>query len=165
MPARTTKVKIPGFTAYVGKVAKELSENTVRDIVIDLKIKGPYWSGEFEANWVVKRGNASVAASKESQFGDFPERKQRTITDITIPPATGKGNITYSIGNQMKYRDVALDLLPGRLGKSGNISYADQPAQDWYETYLQAELESRINKTTGKVANLPGIKNFKGGKA
>ena len=162
--ARKTNIKIPGLNAYVDKIKNELSENAARDIVIDLKIEGPYWSGEFEANWVVKRGAVGGAANKVSAFGDFPERKQRTITDITIPPATGKGTITYSIFNQMKYRDVALDLVPGRLGNSGKLSYSDQPPQDWYLKYLQTRLGNRLKQTTGEVARLPEIKNFKGRK-
>ncbi len=163
--ARKTNIKIPGLNAWVDSIKNELSENAARDIVIDLKIAGPYWSGEFEANWVVKRGSVGVSASKESQFGDFPERKSRTITDVTIPPAKGRGDVTYSISNQMNYRDIALDLKPGRLNKSGQLSYSDQPAQDWYVKYAQTQLRSRLEQTTGKVARLPQLKNFRGGKA
>ena len=163
--ARTTNIKIPGLNTWIDNIKNELSENAARDIVIDLKIAGPYWSGEFEANWVVKRGAAGVAASKPSRFGYFPERKDRTITDVTIPPAKGRGNITYSIANQMEYRDIALDLVRGRLSESGTLSYEDQPAQDWYVTYAQTQLRSRLAKTTGKVARLPKLRNFKGGSA
>ena len=158
---RKTNIKIPGLNAWVDNIKNELSENAARDIVIDLKIAGPYWSGEFEAAWVVKRGATGVAATKESSFGIFPERKQRTITDVTIPPAKGRGNITYSISNQMKYRDIALDLVPGRPVPSRDESYTDQPAKDWYVTYVQTKLRDRLAETTGKVARLPGIRNFR----
>ena len=161
--ARKTNIKIPGLNAYVDKIKNELSENAARDIVIDLKIEGPYWSGEFEANWVVKRGAVGGGANKRSAYGEFPERRQRTITDVTIPPATGKGNITYTIFNEMDYRDIALDLKPGRLNNSGKLSYSDQPPQDWYAKYVQTRLRTRIQETTKKVARLPKIKNFKGG--
>ena len=160
--ARTTNVKLPGANAWLDNIKNELSENAARDIVIDLKIEGPYWSGEFEANWVVKRGAVGGGATKKSAFGEFPERRPRTITDVAIPPATGKRSITYTIFNEMEYRDTALDLKPGRLGKSGNISYSDQPAQDWYAKYVQTKLRTRLEKTTKKVARLPKIKNFKG---
>ena len=163
--ARKTNIKIPGLNAWVDNIKNELSENAARDIVIDLKIAGPYWSGEFEANWVVKRGATGVAASKPSSYGEFPERKPRTITDVTIPPASGRGSITYSIANQMEYRDIALDLKPGRLNQSGQLSYSDQPAQDWYVKYVQTQLRTRLEKTTGKVARLPKIRNFRGGSA
>ena len=161
--ARKTNVKIPGLNAYIDNIKNELSENVVRDIIIDLKIAGPYWSGEFEQNWVAKRGATGVAASKAPASEDFPERESRTITDVEIPPAQGRGDITYSISNRMEYRDIALDLVPGRLGATGNKSYADQPAQDWYETYVRSQLRSRIKASTAKVARLPRIKNFKGG--
>ena len=163
--ARKTNIKIPRLNAWVDNIKNELSEAAARDIVIDLKIAGPYWSGEFEANWVVKRGSVGVGASKESGFGAFPERQPRTITDVTIPPSTGRGDITYVISNQMVYRDVALDLKPGRLNKSGELSYSDQPAQDWYVKYAQTQLRSRLEQTTGKVARLPKLRNFKGGSA
>ena len=47
--ARKTNIKIPGLNAWIDNIKNELSENAARDIVIDLKIAGPYWSGEFEA--------------------------------------------------------------------------------------------------------------------
>ena len=161
--ARITNVKIPGLNAYIDNVKNELSENAARDIVIDLKVIGPYWSGEFEANWLVKRGSVGGAANKKSAYGAFPERKNRTITDVFIPPARGRGNITYSIFNQMVYRDVALDLVPGRLNQSGKLSYSDQPGPFWYDKYVATQLRERLQKTTNKVARLPQIKNFKGG--
>ena len=163
--ARTTNIKIPGLNAYIDAIKNELSENAARDIVIDLKIAGPYWSGEFEANWVVRRGATGVGANKKSSFEEVPKRKPRDITDVTIPPATGRKDITYSISNRMIYRDVALDLVSGRLNESGKRSYTGQPAQDWYVTYAQTKLRGRLEKTTGKVARLPRFKNFKGGKA
>jgi len=165
--ARTTNVKIPGFNAYIDNVKNALSEAAARDIVIDLKILGPYWSGEFEANWVVVRGAAGGAANKQTSYtGEgMPPRKERTITDVTIPPAQGRNSITYSIFNRMAYREVALDLQPGRLNASGKQSYSGQPAQDWYSNYVQTKLRSRLEQTTGKVARLPRIKNFQGGKA
>ena len=46
---RKTNIKIPGLNAWIDNIKNELSENAARDIVIDLKIAGPYWSGEFEA--------------------------------------------------------------------------------------------------------------------
>lgn len=165
---RKTNIKIPGLNAWIDNIKNELSENAARDIVIDLKIEGPYWTGEFEKNWVVKRGAVGGSASKPSSYSlaeGLPERKERTITDITIPKATGRGDITYTIYNQMDYRDIALDLVPGRLNGNPNDSYADQPPQDWYRTYVQTRLRGRIEQTTGKVARLPKIANFKGGKA
>ena len=162
--ARKTNIKIPGLNAYIDAIKNELSENAARDIVIDLKIAGPYWAGEFEAGWVVKRGATGVGATVESEFDTekgIPEQQPRTITDVTIPPAKGRGDITYSISNKMAYRDTALDLVDGRYS-----DYKRNTAdKDWYENYVRTELRDRLEKTTGKVARLPRIKNFKGGKA
>jgi hypothetical protein len=160
--ARKTNIKIPGLNAWIDNIKNELSENAARDIVIDLKIAGPYWSGEFEANWVVKRGATGVGATKKSSFEAFPEQQPRTITDITIPPATGRGDITYSIANQMEYRDIALDLVPDSKGKLRGDKPRRTADKYWYDTYVQTQLRGRLEQTTGKVARLPKIKNFRG---
>ena len=164
---RKTNIKIPGLNAWIDNIKNELSENAARDIVIDLKVAGPYWTGEFEAGWVVTRGATGVGASVPSAYDindGIPARRNRTITDVTIPPATGRGNITYSIANKMAYRDVALDLKPGRKVPSADESYTDQPAKYWYDTYVQTQLRTRLQDTTGKVARLPKIRNFRGGR-
>ena len=161
---RKTNIKIPGLNAWIDNIKNELSENAARDIVIDLKIAGPYWTGEFEAGWVVKRGAVGVAATVPSKYSleeSIPEQQPRTITDVTIPPATGRGNITYSIANEMEYRDIALDLVPGRYAENKR----NTAPQDWYVKYAQTQLRSRLEKTTGKVARLPKLRNFRGGSA
>jgi hypothetical protein len=158
MPRRTT-FKIPGLRAWVDNCKNVLSEEAARDIVIDLKLKGPYWTGEFEENWVVKRGAVGVGATKEPTLRSnkpFP----RNISDVEIPKATGRKSITYTISNAMKYRDFALDLVPGRLSltEPTNNAYSDQPPQDWYVKYVQAEMQKTIEKTTDRVARIQNNK-------
>ena len=157
MPRRST-FRVPGLRAWVENTKNTLTEAAARDIVIDLKIKGPYWTGEFEENWVVKRGAVGVAASKEPTLytrTPFP----RNISDVNIPPAKGRGSITYSISNAMRYRDIALDLVPGRLGKDGaNNAYPTQPPQDWYERYLKTEMVYTIARATKRVARIQNNK-------
>ena len=158
MPRRTT-FKIPGLEAWVDNCKNVLSEEAAREIVIDLKIKGPYWTGEFEENWVVKRGVVGVAATKEPTLKSdkpFP----RNISDIVIPKATGRKSITYSISNAMKYRNIALDLVQGRLSitRPTNNAYSDQPPQDWYVKYVQAEMQKTLARATGRVARLQNNK-------
>lgn len=161
---RKTNIKIPGLNAWIDNIKNELSENAARDIVIDLKIAGPYWSGEFEAGWVVKRGATGVAATTPSRYTTTPEQQPRTITDVTIPPATGRGDITYSISNKMAYRDIALDLIPDATGKYRGDRPRRTAPKDWYVRYAQSQLRSRLQDTTGKVARLPKLRNFRGGK-
>lgn len=160
--ARTTNIKIPGLNAYVDKIKNTLSEAAARDIVIDLKIAGPYWSGEFEQNWVVKRGSVGVAATKQSSFAFLPEKQPKDISDFDVPPATGRGNITYSIANRMEYRDIAMDLKPDATGKLRGDRPGRTADKYWYDTYVNTELRDRLKKTTDKVARLPRIKNFRG---
>ena len=158
----TSKFKVPGLEAWVKKIGQELSENAARDIVIDLKVLGPYWSGEFESHWVVVKGNKEIPMNLESRFGAFPPRKDRDITDVVIPKANKRGDTIYTIGNRMNYAKIALDLVPGRLGKSGTLSYSDQPPQDWYDKYRTLDLADRLKQTTNKVAKLSSIKNYRG---
>ena len=153
MPRRTN-FKLPkGLKTWVENCKNELSEAAARDIVIDLKIKGPYWSGEFEENWVVKRGAAGVSAYKRPSFKSATPMP-RNISDVEIPAATGRKSITYSISNAMSYRDIALDLVPGRLNGKPNNAYADQPPQDWYEIYIRTEMQDTIRKATDRTARI-----------
>lgn len=163
--ARKTNIKIPGLNTWIDNIKNELSENAARDIVIDLKIAGPYWSGEFEAGWVVKRGAVGVGANTPSKYTTTPPKQTRTITDVTIPPATGRGDITYSISNKMEYRDVALDLIPDATGKFRGDRPNRTAPKDWYVKYAQTDLRSRLEKTTNTVARLPQLRNFRGGSA
>ena len=65
MAGRRTSFKIPGLTAWVDNIKNELSQETAREIVKDLQFLGPWYSGEFAKNWVVKSGQTSVGATKE----------------------------------------------------------------------------------------------------
>ena len=63
-----------------------------------------------------------------------------------------------TIGNVMEYRNIALDLIPGRTPKNGNTA-----PQDWYVGYAQGTgLKNALKRATLKAANDPKVKGFKG---
>ena len=65
----------------------------------------------------------------------------------------------------MAYRDVAMDLVPDATGKYRGDRPDRTAPKDWYVTYAQSQLRSRLADTTGKVARLPKLRNFRGGRA
>ena len=165
------------ITKWLGKVSQETARQAAFEIVTDLKIYGPYWTGAFEAAWVVKPGLKPIPAVKdrsaqqktlakilasESRVDDYITNKaapnNRRLSNVTIPRLAGTGKSTYSIGNEMVYRDVALDLVPGRTPKKNNTA-----PEDWYATYLQGgKLRAALERATIKISQDPKIKNYVG---
>jgi hypothetical protein len=77
-----------------------------------------------------------------------------------VPRARGRKSINYTIGNRMEYRNIAMDLVPGRV-EDGKRNTAPQ---DWYILYVEGGLlRKRLQQSTNRVANLPKIKGFNGG--
>lgn len=156
MPARSS-FKLPGFTTYVDRIKNKLSEEAARQITTDLKEIGPYWSGDFEAAWVVKKGNARIKATRKPSGEQPATPRTRKVTPVNVPKQTGRSSNSYTIGNEMVYRNVALDLEPGRIKSGGN----ETAPQDWYRTYAEGgNLRLTLQQTTGKVAKDPSIRGF-----
>lgn len=157
--ARRTTFKLPGLRTWVENIKNTVSEEAARQIVTDLKTIGPYWTGDFEESWVVRPGDVRVAATRRGvpTRPKFPY--QRQITDVTIPKATGRKSISYTIGNTMVYRNIALDLEPGRIKDGGN----ETAEQDWYAQYIEGgNLRLTLEQTTARVAADPRIRGFRG---
>ena len=154
------------FDTYINLIKAEIAEKAVEDITTQLKIRGPYWTGEFEEAWDVTNGKpipASTPASgtrdERQEAGPQPRQVTRLKAGVDFPNAPKKGPINYTIDNRMVYRDIAKDLEPGRI-KSGGRETADQ---DWYVNYTQGGgLATTIQLSTGKTSQDPKIKNFKG---
>ena len=164
-------------TKWLGKVSQEVAREAAYEVVTDLKIYGPYWTGAFESAWVVKPGLKPIPATKgrtdqqkrlaeilatESRIDDYKTNEaapnNRRLSEIKIPRLAGTGKATYSIGNEMWYRDIALDLKPGRTSKKNNTA-----PEDWYATYIQGgKLRAALERATVKVSNDPKIRNYTG---
>ena len=163
MPKKS-EFSLRGVKAYVEKVSQKVAEQAAKDIITDLKTLGPYWTGEFEAAWVAIPGaDKNIPARLESQFTKAErlaiQAKPRKITDPKVAPLRGTGLNSYTIGNLMKHRDYALDLIPGRWGDNKRNT-ADR---DWYVGYINSGLLAQtLKQATGKVAKNPKVKGFKG---
>lgn len=169
MAGRRTSIKIPGLTAWVDNIKNTVSQETARDIVKDLQFLGPWYSGEFAKNWVVKAGQTSITATKDrTSYFKLPPGETTTKPGgrdampgplSGVPRAQGRKSIFYTIGNRMKYRNIALDLEPGRFSPDKK----NTAGQDWYVLYVEGGLlRRRLEQSTQRVANLPKISGFKG---
>ena len=164
--ARRAEFKLTGVTTWIKEIQKGIAKEVAEDIAYDLKAAGPYWTGEFEEGWRVKLGSSSIAATKPSSFtqkermdSSFPFK--RRITDLPDVPVAkdGRKNIYYSIGNIMDYRDIALDLKPGRY-EEGKRNTTEQ---DWYVRYVETgPLQRRLEESSNKVSKSPIIRGYRG---
>ena len=168
MPRRTN-LNFGDIETWINNISSQVAEEAVEQVVRNLKIKGPFWTGEFENAWEVELGNVNIPASKKR--GDVRSLKQllaegpnpRQFTPlragVDFPNAPKRANVTYTIDNEMEYRDVAKDLEPGRVKSGGNQT----APRNWYTTYIQGGgLATTLALATNRVSADPKIKNFKG---
>ena len=120
-----------------------LAHNTVRE----LQEAGPYWDGYFANEWVVRQGDVEIPATLQgaAQSPSPTARGNREYTMPPIPPADLRKG--YTIGNQMEYRAIAMDLAPGRLKEGPGTA-----EQDWYTNLMEGGELIRINKEAAKAA-------------
>ena len=154
------------FETYINRISSTLAEKAVEDITTQLKIRGPYWSGEFERAWEVTDGKAIPAdipaegeIDERIAEGAQPRQVTRLKAGVDFPNAPKQSVIKYNIDNRMEYRDIAKDIKPGRIKGGGR----ETAKQDWYINYIQGGgLATTIQLATGKTSQDPKIKNFKG---
>ena len=123
--------------------------NVAEGIAKDLQNAGPAWSGQFRNAWVIKRGDAIIDASRPDDGRDptsmpRPDARQNIVAPRFSVGGTrviGSDEVFFTVGNEMEYRDIALDLVPGRIKSGGN----ETAVQDWFVTYMQGGgLERRM---------------------
>ena len=143
--------KLKSLVKDLERGLKEATREAAADIQLDLKLNGPYWTGEFEGNWVARVGQVNIPATK-----DGPEERPKTPEPRAITPPVvpnPKGLNGYTIGNLSSYRDVALDLLPGRIKKEGGGT----ARQDWYDLYLTNQIDKTIGKAVDRSLEAEGF--------
>jgi hypothetical protein len=164
MARRGTGFKLPGFTTYVDRVSKAIAKQTAEDIVEDLQSFGPAWTGNFRDSWVILPGKNQYVP-KRNRRSDFEYFKNPGAPEkIRAPRLTGKPseNNNYTIGNTASYSAIAMDLDPDQV-RLRNRGITAEP--DWYRKYTETDLlKDRLEESTGKVAQNPTIRGFKGGK-
>lgn len=163
--ARRTSFKLPGFTTWVDNIKNEVSKAAAEEIVRDLQVSGPYWSGEFADAWVIKPGRTRVNATREPSGPRRSTPASFNPKPVTAPAPIGRKSVEYTIGNEMAYRDIAMDLDPDRVRWKGGQPPNTAP-RDWYRTYVEAnELRRTLEKATNRAAKNPRIRGFQGPKA
>lgn len=158
-----TGIKLTGFTAYVDRVKNVTAEEAAKLIVEELQKEGPAYTGEFRNAWKVEPGvGKSIPAVKETKYSSKERKAFRfkgpvAREDIDVPKLTGRGSNGYTIGNVMNYRNIALDLVPGRY-KQGKKNTADP---DWYLVFVEGgKLRDILEAATLKAAKIPKIRGF-----
>ncbi len=160
-----TGFKLPGFTSYVERVKNVTAQEAAELIVAELQEDGPAWTGEFRNNWVIVTGTGKrIPATKASSYTKLQRQTPTAepIKKITAPKLKGKGNNGYTIGNIMRYRDIALDLDPGGVRTAG--ANRNTAPEDWYINFVQGgKMRQILEAATLKAAKDPTIRGFKGG--
>jgi len=164
-----TGFKLPGFTSWIDRVKNVTAQEAAELIVEELQDDGPAWTGEFRNNWVIVSGTGQrISATKESgynreqRFNPRIEARQK----IKAPKLKGRGTSGYTIGNQMSYRDIALDLDPNgwRTQPTKKGPKTNTAPKDWYINFVQGgKMRQILEAATLKAAKDPTIRGFKGG--
>jgi len=140
-------MKLQNLRNFIEIASKEIAEDVAETVVYDLKRVGPYYSGDFEESWVVRSGDVDIPANRRPV--ERPnKRRPRQVTAVAIPDATIQNGVVYTIGNQMVYRAIAMDIVPGRVKNPDTAS----AVQDWYALYVDGGvMAKRVAATTKKA--------------
>lgn len=149
---------------------KAALEDGMRDaateVVLDLKRRSPYWSGDFEAAWVVKQGQTPAPSDIPSRdFSEVPERRPRPAQPSPILGGVPDPilRLGYAISNRMEYSSYAADLAPWSDNRDGTLRYehpgADQGAEpNWFVKYVQGgEMQATVRQAFEKKKREAGF--------
>lgn len=157
MPNRS--IALAGLTAVIEDATQKVTKEAAEKIVFDLITKGPWYSGQFANNWVVKVGRTTVPATVEPS-GVKGKTRRSSVPIPTVPSLRGTGknkSLGYTIANRTTYRAIAMDLVPGRTENAATIS----AERDWYRNYVNGELRNVLLAATGKIGSNPRVRGYK----
>lgn len=158
--AKRIGYKLPGLRTYVQNVKEVTAREAAAQIVDDLKQLGPYWTGTFERSWKIERGDVSIPKTTPSP-ARTPDPLPRQTTPTEVPPLRsglfGRFRATnYTIGNTTQYREIAMDLAPGR-DKGGRLT----AESDWYRKYVEGgNLRLTLEQATQRASFDPRVKGY-----
>ena len=147
-------------------VATRAPRQIAEQVVAELQEAGPKWTGTFRNAWRINHGDTPVAPTVDRSGGYVYERgddpNPEPARRITVP-ALGFGprfratltkrKTVYTIGNASRYRELAMDLEPGRKPPR-------TAPQDWFITYMdggaftrtvQVRLDRAIQEAAGEA--------------
>jgi len=142
----------------INRDAYAMTRRAALQIVNDLKERGPYWDGYFELAWEVQPGDVNIPADQRGAAVASPQAQPRQVSKLTLSDIPNQ-RVDYrsvpslTIGNRMEYRDVALDLVPGRIKAEGGGT----AEQDWYiRYYAGGEMDRAVGRAIKDTINVPG---------
>lgn len=124
-------------------------EKAAYDVTMDLKVKGPYWTGFFESLWQVNPGKTAVRPNIKDPSTRKVKIRPKDITKPDIPESPNLNG--YTIGNRANYRLYAMDILPSPTGRQGGDAPNKTAPKKWFETYVQAQMRKTINNAFTSV--------------
>ena len=137
------------------------TELVARNVTLELKQRGPYWTGQFEKAWEVEVGQVPSGsilrdAATMKEIDDGP--KPRQITPVFVPPADDR-LVGYTISNLMEYAAIAMDLKPGDDGMLRHQRPRATAEADWFENYLGGgAVNQTIASATRQAMGMAGFK-------
>ena len=156
MPKKGWGDLVPDFKKALAQGTKNVADK----VTIELKEKGPYWTGQFEQNWYIETGDVVIGAFKkdETEWRDFsvwwngveypepPDPAERVYTQAYVPEPDGlKG---YTIGNVMDYRDEAMDIVKSGRRHMGTRRTAPD---NWFTNYVHGPMIDTVGKALDTV--------------
>ena len=160
--ARRTTFKLPGLRTWVDNIKNEVSKEASEQIVRDLQVVGPFWSGTFANSWVIRSGDVRISATTPPPSAILVAPKSRRYVKVEAPEPKGRKSVYLTIGNTTSYRDLAMDLDPGRRRWRGGEPPNTAP-QDWYRSYVEGgNLRLTLQQATKRVAADPKVRGYKG---
>ena len=143
----------------INRDAYAMTRRAALHIVNDLQTKGPYWDGLFYHAWEVRAGDVTIPADQEGVMKSSATAQPKptsgafTLSDIPKQRVDYRSVPSLTIGNRMVYRDIALDLVPGRIKTEGGGT----AEQDWYiRYYAGGEMDRAVGRAIKDTLNVPG---------
>ena len=157
--------RLPGFREWVGEIQQVTARQAAQDIVDQLIFLGPWYSGQFARNWVARVGDVRIPATVKPENNLRERTPRQVIKPPVVPSLKGTGpqkDVGYTINNRVTYRNIAMDLEPGRVERARFLS----AEQDWYRTYIEGGgMRLTLQGAVFAASQDPRIKGFVGKRA
>ena len=119
-------------------------ETATKDIVEQLKIAGPYYTGFFESLWQVNVGKTAIKADVKDPSSNKKQRFTRDYTPADVPESPNLQG--YTIGNRANYRNYAMDIKPSPTGRGAYPAANLTAPKNWYDNYVNSKMPETINR-------------------
>ena len=138
MKSKPLSQLVPDFRNALEEGLQEAAVQIVRDLQVD----GPYWTGFFSDVWEVQPGKTKIVANIANPLDVEKEpSRPKEFATIDVPESPNLGG--YTIGNRSEYRLYAQDILKGGA-RSAEGARLTAP-RDWFDTYFNAKMPAVLD--------------------